>query len=48
MLSKAGFEGERLLDAYNVVVAAQVGFVTLELAALPLADIVSWAAEYRE
>jgi TetR/AcrR family transcriptional regulator, tetracycline repressor protein len=48
VLSKAGFEGERLLDAYNVVVAAQVGFVTLELAALPLEDIGSWAAEYRK
>lgn len=48
VLSKAGFEGEQLVDAYNVVIAAQVGFVTLELAALPLEDIVSWAAEYRK
>jgi TetR/AcrR family transcriptional regulator, tetracycline repressor protein len=48
VLSKAGFEGEQLVEAYNVVVAAQVGFVTLELAALPLEDIVSWASEYRK
>jgi TetR/AcrR family tetracycline transcriptional repressor len=48
VLSKAGFEDELLIDAYNVVVAAQVGFVTLELAALPLEDIVSWAAAYRK
>jgi TetR/AcrR family tetracycline transcriptional repressor len=48
VLTEAGFEGQRLIDAYNVVVAAKVGFVTLELAALPLSDIVSWTAEYRK
>jgi TetR/AcrR family tetracycline transcriptional repressor len=47
VLSVAGFRDDQLLDAYNVVVAAQVGFVTLELAALPLEDIVSWAEEHR-
>lgn len=47
VLSAAGFRDDQLLDAYNVVVAAQVGFVTLELAALPLEDIVSWAEEHR-
>ena len=47
VLSAAGFRDNQLLDAYNVVVAAQVGFVTLELAALPLEDIVSWAEEHR-
>jgi TetR/AcrR family transcriptional regulator, tetracycline repressor protein len=48
VLSRAGFEGERLVDAYNVVVAAQVGFVTVELAALPIEDIVTWAEEYKK
>ena len=47
VLSAAGFRDDQLLDAYNVVVAAQVGFVTLELAALPLEDIVSWAEKHR-
>jgi hypothetical protein len=48
VLTRAGFEGERLMDAYNVVVAAQVGFVTLELAALPIEDIVAWADEHKK
>lgn len=48
VLSAAGFEGEGLMDAYNVVVAAQVSFITLELAALPLEDIVSWAEEHKK
>lgn len=48
VLSAAGFRDDQLLDAYNVVVAAQVGFVTRELAALPLEGIVSWAEEHRK
>jgi len=48
VLHAAGFRDDQLLDAYNVVVAAQVGFVTLELAALPLENIVTWAEEHRK
>lgn len=48
ILNSAGFQDQQILDAYNVVVAAQVGFVTLELAALPLEDIVTWADAHRK
>lgn len=34
-LTRAGFEGEALLRAYNVAVAAMIGFATLELASVP-------------
>jgi len=34
-LSRAGFAGEALLRAYNVAVAAMIGFATLELASVP-------------
>jgi AcrR family transcriptional regulator len=34
-LSAAGFRGEQLLAAYDVLIAAMVGFVTMEFANLP-------------
>lgn len=42
-LARAGFAGARLQDAFNTVVAAQVGFVTLEFAPLPADDPADWA-----
>lgn len=35
VLKGAGFDGERLLSAYDIVTAAAAGFATMELAALP-------------
>ena len=43
LLENAGFRGVRLLNAYNVAIAAMVGFVTLELSPLPEDDPVQWA-----
>jgi TetR/AcrR family transcriptional regulator, tetracycline repressor protein len=48
MLGAAGFRDEHLVDAYNVVIAAQVGFVTLELAALPSEDRAAWVDERKK
>lgn len=42
-LEQAGFRDEALVSAYNVAVAAMVGFVTLELAPLPADDPEGWA-----
>lgn len=42
-LEQAGFRDEALVRAYNVAVAAMVGFVTLELAPLPADDPRGWA-----
>ncbi|MBO1077709.1 TetR/AcrR family transcriptional regulator [Roseomonas haemaphysalidis] len=42
VLSGAGFEGQRLVDAFNVVTAAQVGFVTLEFAPPPPEGADEW------
>jgi AcrR family transcriptional regulator len=47
VLAEAGFAGDRLVDAYNAVVAAKVGFVTMELAAVPDEDRARWAAAMR-
>lgn len=47
-LEQARFEGEALVDAFNVVVAALCGFATLELStAPPGADREAWAAACR-
>jgi AcrR family transcriptional regulator len=46
-LAEAGFAGDRLVDAYNTVVAAKVGFVTMELAAVPDEDRSRWSAAMR-
>jgi len=42
-LESAGFGGERLVDAYNTVVAGLLGYVTLELAPGPAEDASEWA-----
>jgi AcrR family transcriptional regulator len=47
-LTQAGFTDDTIVDAYNVVIAAQVGYVTLELAALPAEAPEKWAAEYQQ
>lgn len=38
VLKGAGFTGEKLLSAHDIVMATAVGFVTMELAALPQDD----------
>jgi hypothetical protein len=45
-LSGAGFEGDDLVNAYNVMVGSVVGFVSLELARLP--DDSGWAAAMQD
>jgi TetR/AcrR family tetracycline transcriptional repressor len=44
-LTEAGFRGERLVDAYNAVIAAMLGYVTLELSPIPVDDPYGWAKE---
>ena len=41
-LGEAGFAGEALVDAYNTVVAALVGFITQEFAPVPEDDGEAW------
>ena len=41
-LRRAGFEAEALRDAYNVSVAAMLGFTTLEYASMPSDDVARW------
>ena len=48
VLSQAGFPDDHLVDVYNVVIAAQVGFVTLELATLPDDDTANWSADQKK
>jgi TetR/AcrR family tetracycline transcriptional repressor len=45
-LDAAGFQGETLVDAYNAVIAAMLGYVTLELAPLPIDDPYGWAESF--
>lgn len=47
-LTDAGFEGEPLLEAYNCVVAAMLGFLTMEFSPLPADNTQAWAEELRE
>ena len=47
-LVEAGFEGEPLLEAYNCVIAAMLGFVTMEFSPLPSDNTQAWAEELRE
>ena len=44
VLLAAGFQEDRLAAAFSVVVAAQVGFVTLEFAPLPTESRAEWTA----
>ena len=45
-LEAAGFAGARLIAAYNAVIAAMLGYVTLELAPTPKDDPDGWAAAF--
>lgn len=45
-LEAAGFRNERLLDAYNTVVAGLLGYVTLELAPAPAENASEWAQAF--
>lgn len=47
-LADAGFEEEALLEAYNCVVAAMLGFLTMEFSPLPADNTQAWAEELRE
>lgn len=47
-LEDAGFDGPALVDAFNVVVAAMCGFVTIELAAAPAQHADAWAQAHRQ
>ncbi len=47
-LAHAGFSGQRLVTAYNAVIAALVGFTTQEFAPIPADDTKAWQAEVRE
>ena len=47
-LVEAGFEGQPLLEAYNCVIAAMLGFVTMEFSPLPSDNTQTWAEELRE
>ncbi|MEJ8823434.1 helix-turn-helix domain-containing protein [Variovorax humicola] len=46
-LEDARFEGEALVDAFNVVIAAMCGFATLELSSAPPDDTADWEAACR-
>ena len=46
-LRRAGFGGEALRDAYNVSVAAMLGFTTLEYASMPGDDVGRWQEALR-
>jgi TetR/AcrR family transcriptional regulator, tetracycline repressor protein len=48
MLVAAGFADDRLVDAYNVVIGALVGFVCQELAALPTDNATKWSEAHRK
>ncbi len=43
VLTDAGFADERLVEAFSVVTAAQVGFVTLEFAPAPQEHVEQWS-----
>jgi hypothetical protein len=46
-LVHAGFAADALVDAYNVVIAAMCGFVTLELSTAPTDAETGWEARCR-
>jgi len=47
-LVEAGFAGQALVEAYNCVIAAMLGFVTMEFSPLPPDNTQAWAEELRE
>src|SRR5271170_870063 len=48
VLMTAGFSEDQLVDAYNVVIGALVGFISQELAALPSENPTKWAEAHRK
>jgi TetR/AcrR family tetracycline transcriptional repressor len=48
ILERAGFSDVNLVNAYNAVIAAMIGFVTLELAPMPGEDPAGWADAVRQ
>lgn len=46
VLERAGFEGQKLLNAYDVVIAAKIGFVSMEFA-MPPGDDAEWGNHLR-
>jgi TetR/AcrR family transcriptional regulator, tetracycline repressor protein len=48
LLVAAGFSDELLVDAYNVVIGALVGFISQELAAMPSENPGKWAELHRK
>jgi AcrR family transcriptional regulator len=46
-LAQAGFAGQRLVGAYNAVIAALVGFTTQEFAPIPAEETTAWQSEVR-
>jgi AcrR family transcriptional regulator len=47
VLLHAGFRDDHLVQAYNAVIAVQVGFVTLEFAPAPQEDTERWATDLK-
>ena len=47
VLTRAGFMGEKLLAAYDVVIAAKIGFVSMEFA-MPPEDDEAWAKHMQQ
>lgn len=47
-LDGAGFRGAALIDAYNAVLAAMLGYVTLEFAPVPRDEPDSWARRFEQ
>jgi TetR/AcrR family tetracycline transcriptional repressor len=48
VLASAGFKEERLVQAFNSVIATMTGFVTIEFATAPAEDGDRWAAELKQ
>jgi TetR/AcrR family tetracycline transcriptional repressor len=47
-LVRAGFAENQLVDAYNVVIGALIGFISQELAAMPSENPEKWAEAHRK
>jgi AcrR family transcriptional regulator len=47
-LEAAGWRGEELVDVYNAVVGAVVGFVGVELASIPAEDHTQWQDQFSD
>jgi TetR/AcrR family tetracycline transcriptional repressor len=48
VLETAGFKGAKLFAAYDIVITATLGFVTMEFAALPSEDTKGWTKLMRQ